>query len=185
MNIKNLLWLAVFASITSCTISKRIDKWGYHIAFQKHNDGISESTEAINAPNESTLLVAATNNENSVSVTTPSEIIQEETLTPEIINGPLNNKPSTFNSINNTHKTSFQKQRADKVIAKQHASFQSNSNIGFRPSTLLLLLLAIFIPPLAVFLYEGSWTNRCTINLLLCLFFVFPGIIHALIVVLL
>lgn len=48
---------------------------------------------------------------------------------------------------------------------------------------LLLVILAILIPPLAVGLKEGvGWP--LVINIVLCLLFVIPGIIHALWVVL-
>jgi len=49
--------------------------------------------------------------------------------------------------------------------------------------TLLLVLLAIILPPLAVFLKVGL-TKHFWINLILCLLFVIPGQVHALIVVL-
>jgi uncharacterized membrane protein YqaE (UPF0057 family) len=48
----------------------------------------------------------------------------------------------------------------------------------------LLVILAFFLPPLAVYLYEGSWTKRCTTNLILTLLCGLPGLIHALIVIL-
>jgi uncharacterized membrane protein YqaE (UPF0057 family) len=46
----------------------------------------------------------------------------------------------------------------------------------------LLVILAIFIPPLAVFFKRGL-AGAFWINILLTLLFVLPGIIHALIVV--
>lgn len=48
---------------------------------------------------------------------------------------------------------------------------------------LLLVILAILLPPLAVFLYEGIGTNFW-IDLILTLFFWLPGVIYALIVIL-
>lgn len=51
-------------------------------------------------------------------------------------------------------------------------------------NTLLLIILALILPPLAVYLYEGSWTSRCTLNLILTLLCGIPGVIHALIVIL-
>ncbi len=51
-------------------------------------------------------------------------------------------------------------------------------------STLLYVILSFLLPPLAVYLYEGSWTKRCTINLVLTLLCGLPGVIHALIVIL-
>jgi len=48
---------------------------------------------------------------------------------------------------------------------------------------ILLVILAILLPPLAVFLYEGATTNFW-IDLILTLFFFIPGVIFALIVIL-
>jgi len=47
----------------------------------------------------------------------------------------------------------------------------------------LLVILAIFIPPLAVYLKSKDVT-KTVINLVLCLLFFIPGLIHALYVVL-
>jgi uncharacterized membrane protein YqaE (UPF0057 family) len=44
---------------------------------------------------------------------------------------------------------------------------------------LLLIVLAILLPPLAVFLKKGAGKDL-VINILLCLIFFIPGIIHAL-----
>ncbi|MGR8922056.1 MAG: YqaE/Pmp3 family membrane protein [Gammaproteobacteria bacterium] len=47
---------------------------------------------------------------------------------------------------------------------------------------LLLIILALFLPPVAVFLKHGM-TKDLAINVLLCFLFVLPGVIHALWVV--
>ncbi len=47
---------------------------------------------------------------------------------------------------------------------------------------LILILLAIFLPPVAVFLKNGVGKDL-VINILLCLVFYIPGIVHALWVV--
>jgi uncharacterized membrane protein YqaE (UPF0057 family) len=44
---------------------------------------------------------------------------------------------------------------------------------------LVLIILAIFLPPIAVFLKSGAGKDLL-INILLCLLFYVPGIIHAL-----
>ncbi len=46
-------------------------------------------------------------------------------------------------------------------------------------NNLLLIILAILLPPLAVFLQKGAGKDLL-INIILCLFFWLPGIIHAL-----
>jgi len=44
---------------------------------------------------------------------------------------------------------------------------------------ILKIILAIILPPVAAFMQVGL-TAHFWINLVLCLFFVFPGVIHAL-----
>lgn len=44
---------------------------------------------------------------------------------------------------------------------------------------LLLIILAILLPPVAVFLKKGAGSDLL-LNIVLCLFFYVPGIIHAL-----
>ncbi len=44
---------------------------------------------------------------------------------------------------------------------------------------LVLILLAIFLPPVAVFLKCGAG-KHLIINIVLCLLFFFPGMVHAL-----
>ena len=44
---------------------------------------------------------------------------------------------------------------------------------------IVLIILAIFLPPVAVFLKKGIGKNLL-INIILTIFFVLPGIIHAL-----
>ncbi len=43
----------------------------------------------------------------------------------------------------------------------------------------LLVLIAVLLPPLAVFLQNGAGKDL-VINIVLCLFFYVPGILHAL-----
>jgi uncharacterized membrane protein YqaE (UPF0057 family) len=51
-------------------------------------------------------------------------------------------------------------------------------------NTLLLVILAILLPPLAVYLHEGEINNKFWIDLILTLLLWLPGVIYALIVVL-
>ena len=48
---------------------------------------------------------------------------------------------------------------------------------------LLLIILAILLPPLAVYLYEDAITTKFWISLVLTLLFFLPGVIYALLVV--
>lgn len=51
-------------------------------------------------------------------------------------------------------------------------------------NTALLVILAILLPPLAVYLHEGEINSKFWIDLVLTLLFYIPGLIYALIVVL-
>jgi uncharacterized membrane protein YqaE (UPF0057 family) len=46
-------------------------------------------------------------------------------------------------------------------------------------NTIILVILAILLPPLAVFLKTNS-AKDTIINIILCIFFWLPGVIHAL-----
>lgn len=79
--------------------------------------------------------------------------------------------------------------KADKKVVKaakhqMKVKKDYNRNTGRDTDVVLLVVLCFFIPPLAVYLKEGSWTKRCTINLILTILCGLPGLIHALIVVL-
>lgn len=64
--------------------------------------------------------------------------------------------------------------------------YKAEKNAGSQPSTnqLLLVILAILLPPLAVYLHEGVINNKFWLDLILTLLFFLPGVIYALIVVL-
>ena len=52
-----------------------------------------------------------------------------------------------------------------------------------KKNKILLIILAILLPPLAVYLEKGAG-KHLLINILLCIFFYLPGIIHALYLIL-
>lgn len=64
--------------------------------------------------------------------------------------------------------------------------FKQERKAGNQPSTntLLLVILALLLPPLAVYLHEGVINSKFWISLILTLLFFIPGVIYALIVVL-
>lgn len=88
---------------------------------------------------------------------------------------------SSFNSLSKKEK----KARINdaKSVIK---NYKADKRAGKAPSTntLLLVILAILLPPLAVYLHEGEINTRFWISLLLTLLFFVPGVIYALIVIL-
>lgn len=99
-----------------------------------------------------------------------------------------------FQSLSRSEQKSKLKE-AKRVVKNYKAEKKAGNEVS--TNTLLLALLAIFIPPLAVYLHEGETNNRFWISVLLTilgyLLFGFagviflgslPGIIYALIVIL-
>lgn len=51
-------------------------------------------------------------------------------------------------------------------------------------NTLLLVILALLLPPLAVYLHQGEINSKFWIDLILSILFFLPGVIYALVVIL-
>jgi uncharacterized membrane protein YqaE (UPF0057 family) len=75
-----------------------------------------------------------------------------------------------------------EKFRDVKAAVKEYKKNKKNGTPS--DNTLLLVILAILLPPLAVYLHEGEVNTRFWISLLLTILFWIPGVIYALIVVL-
>ena len=73
-----------------------------------------------------------------------------------------------------------------KEVKKEIKAFKAAKKANGEPSTntLLLVILAILLPPLDVYLHQGVINNKFWISLILTLLFFVPGVIYALIVVL-
>jgi uncharacterized membrane protein YqaE (UPF0057 family) len=80
------------------------------------------------------------------------------------------------------------KERKAKVkeLKKELKKIKAERKAGKDPSTntVLMVILAIILPPLAVYLHEGDTNKRFWISVLLTLLFWIPGIIYALILIL-
>lgn len=186
---KNVLWVALVGVAVSCTVSKRIDRWGYRVSFDKKSQDAETIANETTSTNETTIAIAANKNiqevastqENPLAVSVQTPEVQTTMVTTETLAKVSRVEPKAAET---KIKPSAKELRAAKTIAKQMNSFEAKVGGGLTPSTGVLVLLAILIPILAVYLYEGSWTKRCTVNLILCLLCGLPGMIHALIVVL-
>ena len=79
-----------------------------------------------------------------------------------------------------------EKKERVKEIKTEMKALKAAKKAGDDPSTntLLLVILAILLPPLAVYLHEGEINNRFWISLLLTILFWLPGVIYALIIIL-
>jgi uncharacterized membrane protein YqaE (UPF0057 family) len=103
---------------------------------------------------------------------------------------PVNTDPapaqvveSAVNGFNNLSKK--EKKQRFKEVKKQLNLFKANKANGMETDdrTILLVVLAILLPPLAVYLHEGAINTKFWISLVLTLLFWVPGVIYALLVV--
>ena len=86
-----------------------------------------------------------------------------------------------FNSLSRKEKRARVKE-----VKKEIKAYKTAKKAGKEADTdtLLLVILAILLPPLAVYLYEGEINNRFWISLILTLLGWLPGIIYALVLIL-
>jgi uncharacterized membrane protein YqaE (UPF0057 family) len=91
---------------------------------------------------------------------------------------------NALKEFKNTSRT--EKKERIKAVKASLKEYKANKKAGNEPSTnqLLLVILAILLPPLAVYLHQGEINNKFWISLLLTLIFWLPGVIYALLVVL-
>lgn len=96
--------------------------------------------------------------------------------------------PAVVKAAMEEFKSLSRKERKMRVKEAKKAlrNFKAEKRAGMEPSenTVLLVILAILLPPLAVYLHEGEINTRFWISLVLTLLFWIPGVIYALIVVL-
>jgi uncharacterized membrane protein YqaE (UPF0057 family) len=93
----------------------------------------------------------------------------------------VKNATNAFNSLSKK-----EKKARIKEVKKEIKAYKAEKKAGSEPSTntLLLVILAILLPPLAVYLYEGEINSHFWICLILTLLGFLPGIIYALVIIL-
>lgn len=186
--------LIVFAS--SCTITKRRYNSGYHIEW-KH---AATKVEKINQDNE--LAKVETNSidaikaeETSASSSIESNIAPANTtvsnpitVAPKSLTQKSVAKKSTRRSSNvspATFETPVQSKTSTEafVPVTDHVDAAESKALS-EVDMVVLVILALLIPPLAVYLHQGSWNDMCWISLLLTILFWIPGVIFAFLIIL-
>lgn len=190
---KLLLALSALMIIASCTVEKRRYTDGYHVEWNRNKgkaqNAVSGTTGESLAVNENSALAdeatlpKEVNTTESQAVPAPVAVAQDSKAMPEVkTKSPLKAlKKSADADVKYTANKNLFKNFYRGSVQTLNASPLEQSS---QPDMVVLILLAIFIPPLAVYLYEGTWNNRCWLNLILTLLCGLPGMIHALIVVL-
>lgn len=108
-------------------------------------------------------------------------------VTPSVV--PVTSNPSDVlkKAIADYKSLSRSEKRAKiKDVKKAIREYKAAKKTAAEPSTntLLQVILAIILPPLAVYLHEGEINKRFWIDLILTILGFLPGIIYALVVVL-
>lgn len=194
--------------INSCSIERRYHRTGFNVnwnntsvkikkdknsTYHEVDDQILESGNISKKSNENSVSSYTDINDHSIA-SNSDELIQETENNKTIVdikptinlsenNSKKSNQPTLTAELEKsvstdaTIKNRIGKKTEMKALVKEKSSAMDDD-------TILHVVLAFLIPPLAVYLYEGSWTKRCTVNLILTLLCGLPGVIHALVVIL-
>ncbi len=104
------------------------------------------------------------------------------------VENPGKPEPKTVSAALSDFMQLSRKERKSRIkeAKSEIKKIKAEKKAGSEPSTnqVLLVILAILLPPLAVYLHEGEINNKFWLDLILTLLFFLPGVIYALIVVL-
>ena len=179
-------------------ITKRKHNKGIHIDFKGKYDsqkGSDLAKEEFALANDKTSVSAGKKTEveyenQIVTSSNDNNFVGEAVVSTDIIDFAETSSEIESNSIIETRKNNFvtseKSAKKEQKIAAKHTVKAlrklAKTNQEDDSSEILIIVLCFFIPPLAVYLHEGSWNDKCWINLLLTCLCGIPGMIHALIV---
>ncbi len=188
--------LCAIAIISSCTIEKRRYTDGYHIEGLGHNKKVQKAEPVvIETP---TAMENTATEEKTEAVVENTPIIVQEPLA-VLAEQPTSNEAETAKNVATKSidkkvlrqeiKAARKTARAEEIkvpsqINQGAINSPQNDTDSSDGDAILLIILALFIPPLAVFLFQGSWDGVCWLNLILTLLFFLPGVVHAILVIL-
>lgn len=118
----------------------------------------------------------------STVTTTATAVPATETPAPATIGETIKSATASFKNLSKSERNERLKQVKKEI--KNYKKQEKQGAAAPSTNTLLLVILAILLPPLAVYLHQGEINNKFWIALVLTLLFFVPGVIYALIVVL-
>jgi uncharacterized membrane protein YqaE (UPF0057 family) len=172
----------------SCTMEKRTYMKGYHVEWNKSKKSLTTDEVSItsNSPfkannkvaiNPEVITIPSNEKQRSNELTNDNDLLASASI--NVGNAIQKQNQKKVQDIRDGKKSS-NNYLAKKVIEKEITKTKKIKKKRIDGPTVILFFLCFLIPPLAVYLHEGEWTSRCTVNLLLSLLCFFPGIIHAL-----
>jgi uncharacterized membrane protein YqaE (UPF0057 family) len=190
-----LLIAAILFAFQSCTVEKRRYMEGYHVEWNHRSGKVQKADPIEVALDEKKEL--STTQESELAVT-EQIIVESEVAHIEKADAKNSSEAKLSNNRVAKEKSNLKSKKANKSqhieekssMATSHRLLPTNTaqlnaeHTSSDTDLLLLVILCLLLPPLAVYLSEGSWNTICWISLILTLFFWIPGVIFALIVVL-
>lgn len=201
------LSVIIISFLNSCSSIKRRYSPGYTIVWnsvkkdnhskkQKSNKVIKEeSITDARATKKSVTTIPTLKSKNYEALENTNNTFASLDDNPVVYSGSTSTMSNIINTdaksllINPTNfeTKSIEKKQSGKIFKSKklvNASIDSMSGKSNDDNKILCIILSFFIPPLAVYLWEGKWNQKCTINLILTLLCGIPGVIHSLIVIL-
>ena len=198
--------------LDSCSVQKRYHRTGFNVNWNHTSIGIKKDRHKIVTEDAVEEEVAVVEKVTPSSATVASKDVNvQEVATAQVVNAyqELENENvvasndevlSTVNvsakstatsneTISLDSKSNFKSRLAQKIASKKQMQEMKQKfvvNKGSSTDTWLYLLLILLVPfgtTIAMYLYEGSWTKRVTVNLILTLLCGLPGLIHALVII--
>jgi uncharacterized membrane protein YqaE (UPF0057 family) len=121
----------------------------------------------------------------AVIVTPPPAATEATSLTPADIAAAKAEHKAMLDAMTPAERRAYKRdqKRAVKQALKEYKEDVASGKRAADDSTILLVILALFIPPLAVFLHQEAINSKFWISLLLTLLFFLPGVIYAILVI--
>jgi uncharacterized membrane protein YqaE (UPF0057 family) len=123
----------------------------------------------------------------TVTTTNPTSVTTDEIVAAPAITSAVPAMEAVSDAMKEfKNLTKQERKERIKEVKKEIKQFKADKKNNAAPSTntLLLVILALLLPPLAVYLHQGEINGKFWLSLILTLLFFIPGVIYALIVVL-
>jgi uncharacterized membrane protein YqaE (UPF0057 family) len=190
--------------LDSCTVQKRYHRKGFNVNWNhtsiggkkdKKMDAYSSSEEELAEVKEvkSTSKIESNNESANYSAVEVNDFASTSDQLESVLNSSTENVLVSKNeakeisispSVNETNKIKVSAKKFKGTIAKAKLKeFNQKGSLVENWVYLVLILLVPFGTVISMYLYEGSWTKRVTLNLILTLLCGLPGFIHALVVI--
>lgn len=152
------------------------NKKTYEVNIEEKTASIEEVKEIeINEPIASNSVETIEEFENNV-VLTQDAVQKAIVLTPKKVTKQLEKEYRNWDKFNRNYSNEL-------LASKNEFNIINSNNSSARVNEIVLAILAIFIPPLAVYLYDDAVTGNFWIDLILTLLVWLPGIIFAFLVI--